>query len=313
MGCGTWDSKDWDTYKSSKGISDSSRVSDLYVSRKMDDSLNPYGVKMRESCDSDEHPNSNAIILGLDVTGSMGTLAEVIAKGAINTVMTDIMSSESIVDPQIMMAAIGDSYYDSAPLQVSQFESDIRICEELGKIYFEGGGGGNEGECYSLLYYFAARHTSIDCMNKRNKKGIIFTIGDEPCVEKIPAEHIETIFGDKIEAKYISFDDILNEVSKMYDVYHIVLPRGWGGYSGVEDGVEYWKSKLNERAIRVSRDDTDRIPKIITATLELKMGKNLDEITAGMDSSTALVVKDALKDLAGVAAAGTSSTGMVEF
>ena len=316
MGCGSWSSKDWDTYKVDKGISSSSKVKDLYKSTALNKTLDPHGVKMRESCDSDEHPNSNAIILGLDVTGSMGHLAEVIAKGAINTVMTDIMNSESIVDPQIMMAAIGDSYYDQAPLQVSQFESDIRICKELEKIWFEGGGGGNEGECYSLLYYFAARHTSIDCMNKRNKKGVIFTIGDEPCVERIPAKHIESIFGDKIDSAYISFDNILNEVSKMYNVYHIALPSRWSEDKYEDDGVKYWKSKLNERAIKVSRDDTDHIPKIITATLELQMGKNLDEITSKMDSSTALVVRDALTNLANVSSgvpANTSNNELVEF
>lgn len=311
MGCGSWSSSDWSSYKSSKGISSSSRVSDLYTAERMDKTLDPKGVKVRESCDSDEHPNSNAIILGLDVTGSMGHLAEVIAKGAINDVMTQVMASETIVDPQIMMAAIGDSFYDSAPLQVSQFESDIRIVKELEKIYFEGGGGGNEGECYSLLYYFAARHTSIDCMNKRNQKGVIFTIGDEPCVERIPKSHIEEFFGDDFEGEYLNFDDIYNEASKMYDIYHIALSR----WSGHDDTHRYWKGKLGEKAICMDRNDTERIPKVIIATLELKMGKNLEEITAGLDDSTALVVTNALKDLATGPKSPTTSTsnGLVEF
>ena len=308
MGCGSWTSKDWDTYKIDKGIKASSSVHDLYKSRSMDSSLNPKGIKMRESCDSDEHPNSNAIILGLDVTGSMGHLAEVIAKGAINDVMVNVMSNDTIVDPQIMMAAIGDSYYDEAPLQVSQFESDIRIAEQLGKIWFEGGGGGNEGECYSLLYYFAARHTSIDCMNKRNKKGIIFTIGDEPCVEKIPASHIEEVFGDTFEKPFMNFDDIYNEASKMYDIYHIAIE------GGRYNTWEWWKSKLTEKAICIGREDTERIPKIIIATLELKMGKTLEDITASMDSSTALVVTNALRDLAtGTASAPKGENKLVEF
>ena len=289
MGCGTWSSSSWDSYKRTKGIDSTSTVRDIY-SRDLDPSMNPRGVVMRESCDSDEHPNSNAIILGLDVTGSMGHLAEEIAKESLNKLITEIYENESLVDPQIMIAAIGDTYYDDAPLQVSQFESDIRIAESLSKIYFESGGGGNEGESYLALYYFAARHTSIDCMNKRNKKGVLYTIGDEPCLDTLPSNHIAKVFGDT-NTSDIHFDEIFNEVSKSYDVYHIVADGSWGKRS-----LDSWREKIGERAMFIK--DITKIPQVIETTLELKMGKKLDEILDKYDKSTAMVVLDSVGELA---------------
>ena len=310
MGCGSWDSSSWSNYKTTNNITDHSTVNTLYTSRSIQSSLDPKGVKMRESCDSDEHPNSNAVIIGLDVTGSMGYLAEEIAKNALNSLITEIYDNKSIVDPQLMIAAIGDSYCDDAPLQVSQFESDIRIAEQLQQIYFESGGGGNGGESYLLLYYFAARHTSIDCMNKRNQKGILFTIGDECCHDAIPARHIEKIFGDT-DTGDIMFEDIYNEVSKMYEVYHIVIGDD-GGWHGSKDS---WRDKIGERAIILNSKDVSRIPQIIEATLELKTGKKLDDITSRYDGSTALVIRDAVGHLSGVSnsVATNSKKKLLEF
>ena len=301
MGCGTWSSDSWKTYKKESHIDDSSSVTDLYSNSAMDDSMNPKDV-MRESRDSEEHPNSNSIILGLDVTGSMGKLAEEIAKYSLNTLITDIYNNKIIEDPQILIAAIGDSYYDDCPLQVSQFESDIRIAKELQKIYFEGGGGGNDGESYLLLYYFAARHTDIDCLKKRNKKGVIYTIGDEPCVDCIPKEHIKAIFGDDVQSD-IMFDDIFEEVSKSYDVFHIIA-NGWHH----DESVHWWKNHIGQRAIFAN--DISKIPQIINTTLELRMGKSLGDAVSKYDQTTAVAVVNSLKDLA----LGEKSNGeLVEF
>src|SRR5258706_8080797 len=71
--------------------------------------------------------------------------------------------------PQILIGAIGDATCDTAPLQVGQFESGIEIEEDLGKLFLEGGGGGQVTESYELAMYFMARHTSIDCHEKRGK------------------------------------------------------------------------------------------------------------------------------------------------
>lgn len=311
MGCGSWTSSSWDSYKKAKSIDDRSTVRSIYRSSECKDTMNPEGVAVRESRDSDEHPNSNAIILGLDVTGSMGSTAETIAKGGLNDIITGIYDKDILEDPQIMVAAIGDTYYDESPLQVGQFESDIRAAENLTDIWFEGGGGGNGGESYLALWYFAARHTSIDCFEKRGKKGVIFTIGDEPCCARLPKEHIKQVFGDDVQAD-IKVEDILAEVSKMYDVYHIGL-HSYGFDKSDRYAESYWTDLLGERAmlIRGGKDDNlDRIPAIINATLELRMGRKLEDITRAMDSSTALVVTNAVS---GLTAEKSESTELVEF
>ena len=76
----------------------------------------------------------------------MGNTAVEVAK-KLNEIMTNLY--EEVSDVQFMIMGIGDLYCDEAPIQASQFESDIRIAEQLDKIYFEGGGGGNGYESYT--------------------------------------------------------------------------------------------------------------------------------------------------------------------
>lgn len=149
MGCGTWTTKDWDSYTTTRGFSRTSSASELYKNSAMKDEFNPKNIDVRESCDSNEHPNSSPIILGLDVTGSMSSVLETVSL-KLNTLITEIFKREPVTDPQIMFLAFGDEYYDRCPLQATQFESDIRIAEQLNDVYFERGGGGNGGESYAL-------------------------------------------------------------------------------------------------------------------------------------------------------------------
>lgn len=176
MGCGSWTPRDWDTYSKSSIAGKS--AAGIYTSRSVKPEFDPKGIPMRESRDSDDHPNSNAIIIGLDVTGSMSDILEGVAK-KLNVLVTEILDRKPVTDPQIMFNAIGDAMCDSTPFQATQFESDIRIAEQLTQLYFERGGGGNMFESYPLAWYFAAMHTDIDCLNKRNQKGFLFTMGDD--------------------------------------------------------------------------------------------------------------------------------------
>ena len=169
MGSGRWSPDDWCTYTTTSSY-DSKTVDEIY-NHTMDSELDPKNVKMRESRDSNDNPNSNAVIIGLDVTGSMSNVLDAIAKNGLNTLATEIYNRKPISDPHLMFMGIGDvEVGDIAPLQVTQFEADIRIAEQLEKIYFEKGGGGNSYESYALAWYFAGLHTSIDCFEKRNKK-----------------------------------------------------------------------------------------------------------------------------------------------
>lgn len=185
MGTGSWTSKGFADYtistKCVASIDDfvnCSNVStqDVFKVNTLSDSLNPYKI-MRECRDSDEHPNTLPVILALDVTGSMGSSAVAVAK-QLGKIMESIYSDKTVSDVEFCMMAIGDLAYDAAPIQMGQFESDIRIAEQLDAIYFEGHGGGNNYESYTAAWYMGLNHCDLDCW-KRGRKGIIITLGDE--------------------------------------------------------------------------------------------------------------------------------------
>lgn len=222
MGHGSYQSKDWNNLRSARNINQNSTVNDIYRSRQMRPNLDPNGVKYRESCDSMDNPASTAIIFGLDVTGSMGYLSEEIAKGALNRTMLEIYEKVPVTNPHIMFQAIGDSKTDDAPLQVTQFEADIRIAEQLLDVWFEGRGGGNGGESYLLSWYFADKHTKIDCYDKRGEKGFLFTIGDERCHKILTKAEIKRVFGDLTFRDY-SAEALYEKASRRYEIFHIVM------------------------------------------------------------------------------------------
>ena len=175
--------------------------------------------KVRESCDSEEHPNSYPIIIGLDVTGSMGQVPENLIKEAFPEIMKTIQE-KGVEHAQICFLGIGDHYTDEAPIQVGQFETSDELTEKwLKAIYIEGGGGGNNGESYHLAWYFAAFHTKIDSFEKRGIKGTLITIGDEPCHKSIGGSEIKSLFGEG--EKEMTATELLAAAQKKWDVYHI--------------------------------------------------------------------------------------------
>lgn len=128
------------------------------------------GKNIRESRDSDDHPNSVPVAVLFDVTGSMAAIPRELQK-RLPTLLELLQYREYVPDAQILFGAIGDATCDQVPLQVGQFESDNRMEDCLGKIFLESGGGGQNTESYELALYFMARHTATDSWEKRQKKG----------------------------------------------------------------------------------------------------------------------------------------------
>src|SRR3954463_15926632 len=178
--------------------------------RKVHDKMNPRGVKVRESRDSEAHPESRAVGVLFDVTGSMRTVPRILQEN-LPRLMGLLIRKGYLVHPQILIGAIGDATCDSAPLQVGQFESGIEIEEDLGKLFLEGGGGGHITESYELAMYFMARHTSIDCLEKRGKRGYLFIIGDETPYPRIKRREVERLIGDELQAD-LPVEDLLAEL-----------------------------------------------------------------------------------------------------
>lgn len=183
--------------------------------------MNPKGVKVRESRDSSDHPQSIGIVFALDVTGSMGDIPRMLATKELPTFMKVLTSCE-IADPQILFMAVGDAYSDNAPLQAGQFESTADLMDQwLTWSYLEAGGGGSGEESYELGMYFLAMHTAMDCVEKRNKKGYLFMTGDEMPYPALSKNIVEAVIGDKLDED-LACEEIVAELQKTFVPFFII-------------------------------------------------------------------------------------------
>lgn len=224
MGGGSWTRSSFESYSAKKGrsvvdgrVTGDYSTQDMFVSRAVAPELNPKNV-MRECVDSEEHPNTIPVIIGLDVTGSMGAAGVEVAK-SISKIIEDLYTKYT--DIEFMIMGIGDLSYDRGPIQISQFESDIRIADQLDKVWFERGGGGNSFESYTAAWYMGLYHTKLDCWN-RGKKGIIITTGDEPMNPYLPVRPLANVTGDSLEVD-IDTKELYNAVTEKYDIFHIAV------------------------------------------------------------------------------------------
>lgn len=293
MGSGRWDADDWKAYKTTTRM-DSKKVDDIY-NKALDILLDPKDVRARESRDSEDNPNSNAIIIALDVTGSMSSVLDDMARNGLKTLVTEIYDRKPVSDPHIMCMGVGDvEAGDRAPLQVTQFEADIRIAEQLAKIYLEMGGGGNCHESYHLPWYFAAMHTSIDCFEKRGKKGYLFTVGDEQPPRELLAKHIEKVLGYLPQAD-LTTNDILTMVSRSYHVFHLMVAQGSHFKYHRDTTVKEWTEILGQRALVL--DDYTKLAEVVVSAIQVNEGIDVDTVVKSWDGSTSLTVRTAVKDI----------------
>lgn len=222
-------------------------VQQLYKSSKLEDCLNPYKV-IRECCDSEEHPNTIPVILALDVTGSMGHTCEAVAK-KLGEIMEQLY--EKVTDVEFLIMGIGDLSYDRAPIQASQFESDIRIAEQLEKVWFEHHGGGNQWESYTAAWYFGLNNTKLDCWN-RGKKGIIITMGDEPLNPYLPKQPLEVTLGNPVQSD-IETPDLYEEVKEKFNVYHLGIDDSGNCFNYYEDKInKTWGELLGDHYVKTT-------------------------------------------------------------
>lgn len=287
MGRGSYTSADWTKLKNSSKITAESTASQLFKANQMEDRFNPKFINVREARDNEDHPNSTPIILGLDVTGSMGYLSAEIAKNGLNETMMKIYANKPIEDPQIMFAAIGD-VKDYAPLQVTQFESDIRIAEQLLSLWLEGRGG-DSAEDYELLWYFAAKHVKTDCNEKHGKKGFLFTIGDADCHENLKQEYIKNIFDD-VHVD-VSSKRLAEMAGENFEVFHIHIEKH---RPGVPANLQ---SILPGKILSIPKESVNTLPEIIITTMQLVNGEDKEKVISQWSELAQPIVRNAVKDL----------------
>ena len=246
--------------------------------RRIHEQMDPQGVVIRESRDSENHPLSIPIIIALDLTGSMGHIPHELVKEGLPKIMSGIIQ-HGIPDPQVLFLGVGDHECDKAPLQISQFESgDEELDMWLTRTYIESGGGANAGESYGLAHYFAATHCVTDNWEKRNQKGLLFTIGDEPNLKSYPSTALKEITGNGDVATFTD-KQILEKAQEKWEVYHIMPGKETRG------ARDYWKDLLGQNLIWVDKSEmvADAIRDIVIA-----------QATAQMENSTVQVITDSV-------------------
>ena len=310
MGYGSYRASDWEKLKSSLNLHSKMKVEEVFLRNKIETApartpapdlaqiqyvshdkpvekkkanpkFDPKFIQTRECFDSAEHPSTTPIVVGLDVTASMGYLAVEVGTRALNDLILKLYSTEAVQDPSLMCAAYGD-YNDGAPLQVTQFESDIRIAEQLLDLYFENG-----GQCEAVptaLWYYLARHTEIDAYNKRNEKGFVFTIGDDaPVRAGFVDKMVSNAIGD--DGTGITREGILKEVEEKFHVFHILI------------GGDQDPGFLYGRKMVIAKPEIVCIPEIIISAIQLVKGKSQEEILSQWDEMSRPVIAAAIRQL----------------
>ena len=280
MGAGSFSTRSFALYSSSLGRSydeDTGRVSGQeYRATRIDESLDPTKFSIRECCNSDEHPNTIPVILALDVTGSMGEACSEVAS-ALGVIMKNLY--EKFKDIEFCVMGIGDLAYDDAPIQMSQFESDIRIAESLDKIYMEHGGGGNDYESYTAAWYMGLKHAKLDCFEKQGRKGIIITMGDEPLNPYLPYRTLNAATNGT-EQKDVETKELYSQVCEKYDVFHIAVDSPRDSYRWHKKDIENTFGQLLGTHFKTSTVDS------LAQTIEECISESVNNATSVSKTET---------------------------
>lgn len=293
MGNGRFDTTTYRAYSTTHQLDTATR-DQVFTQSKIHANLDPKKIKLRESCDSDSNPNSTPIQFYLDVTGSMGFLAERIAKDLLPKIFENLYEMTPVSDPHVAFGAIDDirvrsHWRESAALQVSQFEAGaIPLIEQLRQIYLVGGGGGNQEESYDLAWYFSTHFTNTDNFDKRGKKGYLFTVGDEPPPAlPLTREDIDAVFANKDLPEPISIKSTLSDAEKKWKVFHFIVEQGdFVQRHGIDRVARPWKDLLGPNVILVR--NIDNLPEIISATLKIAEGADINEVINSYDNPDVL-------------------------
>lgn len=232
--------------------------------------LDPNGLGFRESRDSNEHPESNSIIVGLDVSGSMAAVVRGIHED-LPQLFQLLLEREYIPHPQIMFSAFSNGRCDKVPLQVGQFESDNRMDENLENMIL--GGGCDIRESAELILYIAAYHTAIDCYEKRQKRGYLFIITDEMAYESVMKDQVEKIVGQQFDAD-IPLEEVIAKVKEMYNLY-IIIPTG-ASHGGDPKVYNFYEQYVGKQYV-IRLDTPSDVSEVIALTIGISEG------TIGLD------------------------------
>lgn len=282
MGASRWSDDDYVSYAATTSYVTKSRQ-ELFKSF-LDEKLDPRNVKvgkgprkglqLRESIISEPNPNPTPIILALDVTGSMGAVAQRIAQIELPKVMTQIHETRVVSDPHVMFMGFDDVHASRQPgvLQVSYFEPDLKIVEQLQKLWLVNNGGGNGSESYDLPWYFAAHHTYLESYEVQGRKGFLFTFGDEPApYETLTPHDLEVVFGPG-DYETTTPASSLKAAQEKFQVFHVHVEHGGSG----QRERKSWTELMGNNVIFLR--NTEYLTDVVIATMAIANGANINEV-----------------------------------
>lgn len=262
--------------------------------RILDKKGNPF---TRESRDSEEHPESTPIVIGFDVTGSMGENPAILQR-ELKGLFGMLVRKDVVSDPQIAIGAYGDTECDRVPFQLSQFESDNRIDDNLDNVFIEGGGGGNSGEMSCGLAWFVARHVVTDAWEKRKKKGYLFLIGDE-CSLAVSKAETKRFLGEA-EPFELTPERAYAEAQEKWNVFFLLVDNY---ASKIQHSRQKYARLVGEDHV-ITLETTESAPAVIAAIIGIEEETvdrgtlTTDLAEAGFDAGVALAAVTATEGLA---------------
>jgi len=271
--------------------------------------LDPKNKLIRESRDSKAHPESLAVAVMFDVTGSMAATPTVFQTKLPR--LMNLLTATGVQHPQLLFGCVGDAVSDKGSIQIGEFESGNEMDETFSHVWLEGHGGGTNQESYQNALYFFARHTQIDCVEKRNKKGYLFLLGDEEAYPVVRRREVEALFGETIQED-ISLENIIAEAHDKYNVFFVIPAETQGGRNPAIRN--YWVDRFDETHV-LNLTSAEGVAETIALTVGLCEGTtNLDAarqdlVTAGVSTK---LINDTIASLTPLAEslgkASTSST-----
>jgi hypothetical protein len=299
MGYTRYDSKNYMRYAAStaslsaKDYHAKTPTMDAWVSSGAAAKMEAKQIKMRESRKSDINPLPTPLIVGLDVSGSMGRVVEAMRKG-LGTLFEQVIDRHPITDPHVLAMAIGDMECDHAPVQATQFEADpVTIGKQIEDLYLERGGGGNDHESYLGPLYFAAMRTDCDAF-KEGRKGFLFTVGDEEPQLVLTKAMIEEFFGDQPKND-IQAAEMVAMIERNWHYFHLMVEEGSYMGSSRASVVRAWSDLIGQHAIPLA--DHTKMAEVIISLIEVTVGRDKAAVVKSWGKGTDLVVEKAISGL----------------
>lgn len=256
--------------------------------------LNSLNEKVRECLDSDDHPLTIPCVVGFDQTGSMSTGPRILTEKL--ATLKGITLRAGLTDLSLCFSCYGDAEnHEVGPCQVGQFENSIAGEEWLNNLFLEGDGGGNGGETCSLLLYYLAVHTRLDCLDKRGRRGYAFITGDEI---SLPATKraIKTYIGEDVESD-LDISIVCEMVKEKFDTYFLLVNNGSAKAQG---SLAFWSKHLGADHVIVL-ENLETVPEVISLVISNQEGSiaTIDDGIAllkaeGVDDATTVAVGNAL-------------------